>query len=108
MRTINRKRPKQIVIRATEEEFEKIKERVEKSGLKQNEFLLKSATGKEIIVIEGLKEITLELKRIGNNLNQVTRAIHEGRANCSAEVKAMNGGLERIWQSLRQLTQKRT
>lgn len=104
---MNRARPKQIVIRVSEEEFENIKERVEKSGLKQNEFLIKATTGKEIIVIEGLKEITLELKRIGNNLNQITKAVHEGKADCSVEMRVIHGGLERIWQSLRQLTQKR-
>lgn len=104
--TMNRSRPKQIVIRATEEEKEKIQEKVKQSNLKQNDFLLKSALGKEIVVIDGLREITLELKKIGNNLNQVTKAVHEGRANCSVEIKSLNGEMVKVWQLLRQLTQK--
>ena len=103
---MNRSRPRQIVIRASEKEFEQIKKNVEKSNLKQNEFLLKSALNKEITVVEGLKDITLELKKIGNNLNQVTHAIHKGKTNCSVEMNSINEELKKIWQSLSQLTPK--
>lgn len=103
----NRKRPKQIVIRASEKEFERIKSKVAKSKLTQNEYLLKSALDKEIIVIDGIKDLTMELKRIGNNLNQLTRAVHEGKANCSKELSEINEEMKEIWQSLRQLIQRR-
>jgi len=59
---MNRSRPKQIVIRASEKEFDRIKRKVEKSKLTQNEYLLKSVLDKEIIVIEGIKDLTIELK----------------------------------------------
>ncbi|MDU7005642.1 plasmid mobilization protein [Clostridium sp.] len=41
---------------------------IKKSKLKQQEYLIKSALNKKIIVIDGLKEILLELSREGNNL----------------------------------------
>lgn len=103
---VNRTRPKQIVIRATEKEFKTIKKKVEKSKLTQNEYLLKTILNKKITVVEGLPEITLELKRIGNNLNQITKEVHQGRANCKTEVAELEKELNEIWQSLRQLTQK--
>lgn len=103
---MNRKRPKQIVIRASEKEFEKIKNKVAKSKLTQNEYLLKSALDKEIVVIEGLKDLTIDLKRIGNNLNQLTRAVHEGKAHCSKELSEINEEMKEVWQLLRQLIQK--
>lgn len=103
---MNRTRPKQIVIRANEKEFERIKNRVEKSKLTQNEYLLRSVLDKEIIVIEGMKDLTIELKRIGNNLNQLTRAVHEGKANCSKELSEINEEMKDVWQLLRQLIQK--
>lgn len=102
---MNRKRPKQIVIRASEQEFEKIKKNVEKSGLTQNEYLLRCALNKKITVIEGLPELVLELKRIGNNLNQLTKAVHEGKANCSQELNDINKELKGVWQLLRRLIQ---
>jgi transketolase len=103
---MNRTRPKQIVIRATESEFETIKERVKKSKLKQNDYLLRAILNKKIIVIEGLPELTLELKRIGNNLNQITKEVHQGRAYCGKEVAEIERELNGAWQLLKQLTQK--
>lgn len=105
---MNRARPKQIVIRVSEKEFESIKNKVAKSQLKQNEFLINSILKKEIIVVDGLHELVIELKRIGNNLNQLTKSVHEGKANCSRELDSINKELVDIWQSLRLLTQKRT
>ncbi|EOU1218626.1 plasmid mobilization relaxosome protein MobC, partial [Clostridium perfringens] len=67
----NRKREKQIKFYVNEKEYDQIKKKVEKSKLKQQEYLIKSALNKKIIVIDGLKEILLELSREGNNLNQI-------------------------------------
>lgn len=103
---MNRSRPKQIVIRASEKEFQKIKTKVAKSKTTQNEYLLKSALNKEIIVVDGIREFTTELKRIGNNLNQLTKAVHEGKANCSRELAEINKEMKELWQLSRLLTQK--
>jgi len=35
---------------------------------------------KKIKKINGLKETLYELNKIGNNLNQLTRKVHQGRA----------------------------
>ncbi|MGM8224687.1 plasmid mobilization protein, partial (plasmid) [Clostridium perfringens] len=59
----NRKREKQIKFYVNEKEYDQIKKKVEKSKLKQQEYLIKSALNKKIIVIDGLKEILLELSR---------------------------------------------
>lgn len=74
----NRKRPKQVKFWASEEELEKIKKKVEKSKLTQSEYLLRSALDKNIIVVDGLKDILIELSREGNNLNQITKALNQG------------------------------
>ena len=57
----NRKREKQIKFYVNQKEYDQIKKKVEKSKLKQQEYLIKSALNKKIIVIDGLKEILLEL-----------------------------------------------
>ncbi|MGM8288948.1 plasmid mobilization protein [Clostridium perfringens] len=74
----NRKRDKQIKFYVTEKEYKEIKKKVEKSKLKQTDYLIKSALNKKIIVVDGLKEILLELSREGNNLNQIAKKINEG------------------------------
>ena len=104
-KTSNRKRQKQIVIRATDKEFEQIKKKVEKSKLTQNKYLLQSALEKEINVVEGIKDLVLETKRIGINLNQLTKLANQGKVDCSDELEEINGELVEVWQLLRQLIQ---
>ena len=71
-----------------------IKKKVKKSKLKQQEYLIKSALNKKIIVIDGLKEILLELSREGNNLNQIAKKINEGEQK---DIKEMKNKLNNLW-----------
>lgn len=102
---MNRRRPKQIVIRASEEEFKKIKLKVSKSKLSQNEYLLKCCLNKKINVIEGLKDLTIELKDIGKNINDLKKQ-DSFKENNREELLKIEGELKNIWQLLRQLIQK--
>lgn len=54
---------------------------------------------KEIVNIDGADEIAHELQRIGNNLNQLTRAVNAGfvRAVDLGETKQE---VQKVWQSL--------
>lgn len=75
--TTSRSRPKQVKFWANEEELEQIKKKVKKSKLTQSEYLLRCALDKNILVVEGLKEILIELSREGNNLNQISRSLNQ-------------------------------
>ena len=66
-----RKRSKTIAIRCTEEEYQRIHDKAEQYGLKLNDFVIRSALSKKIIVAEGLNEIVRQQKAIGRNLNQI-------------------------------------
>ena len=90
----NRKREKQIKFYVNEKEYDQIKKKIEKSKLKQQEYLIKSALNKKIIVIDGLKEILLELSREGNNLNQIAKKINEGEQK---DIKEMKNKLNDLW-----------
>jgi hypothetical protein len=90
----NRKREKQIKFYVNEKEYDQIKKKVEKSKLKQQEYLIKSALNKKIIVIDGLKEMLLELSREGNNLNQIAKKINEGEQK---DIKEMKNKLNDLW-----------
>ncbi|MFH5969148.1 plasmid mobilization protein, partial [Clostridium perfringens] len=87
-------REKQIKFYVNEKEYDQIKKKVEKSKLKQQEYLIKSALNKKIIVIDGLKEILLELSREGNNLNQIAKKINEGEQK---DIKEMKNKLNNLW-----------
>ena len=59
------------------------------------EFVIRAITDKPIIVIEKSNEILAELKRQGNNLNQITRNSYIGLVteeeirSCIAELKKL-------------------
>ena len=66
-----RKRNRTIAIRCTEEEYQRIHDKAEQYGLRLNDFVIRSALGKRIIVAEGINEIVKQQKAIGRNLNQI-------------------------------------
>jgi hypothetical protein len=103
---MNRTRPKQIVIRMSEKEFNIVKSKVEKSGLKQQDYLIKSVTGKDVINTDGLKELTPELKRIGSNINQIAKSCNQGNQATIDEIQNIKEELGEVWQLLKQLAQK--
>ena len=96
----NRKRYKQIKFCVTESEHKKIKDKVVKSKLTQTEYLIKSALDKKIVIIEGLKEIIVELSREGNNLNQIARKLNEGKEVSLLEIKEMKNKLIDLWDKI--------
>ena len=66
-----RKRNKTIAIRCTEEEYQRIHDKAEQYGHRLNDFVIRSALDKKIIVAEGINEIVKQQKAIGRNLNQI-------------------------------------
>ena len=60
---------------------------------------------KEIIVINGLEEIIIQLRKIGNNINQLTKLCNQGRLT-SINLEDVKKEMKSIWQLLNLLIQK--
>ena len=73
-----RKRNKTLTIRLTEKEYETIMKKVIRSGMSMTDFLVTATQQTQIHVAEDTKPLVTELKRIGNNLNQITAKINAG------------------------------
>ena len=73
-------RNKNIPIRVTEKELEIIDRKAVNAKLSRTDFLVTAALGKEITLMEDLKPILTELRRIGNNVNQLTKLANAGIA----------------------------
>lgn len=95
---------KRVNFRITEKELQKIKEKAKKSNMDLTKYLTMCALNKDIVVIENLKEFQVELRRIGNNLNQLTRLCNEGIITC-LELENIKKQVNEIWQLLNLLTQ---
>jgi hypothetical protein len=57
----------------TEKELMAIETKATKAGMHRTDFLVACAIGKRITVIDDLTPLLAELRRIGNNLHQLTR-----------------------------------
>lgn len=102
----NRTAPVQIKIRLTEEEAQQLKEKIAESGLTQQEYIKRCALGRKIQNTEGAKQLVPELKRIGNNLNQIARHMNEGNYPSLQSVEDNQKELKNLWQQLRQFLQR--
>ena len=76
----NRKRNKRMTIRGTEQEKKKIEQKTEKSGLSRNEYMIRSALEQKIFDLKSVNDLRIQLKRIGNNLNQIARKLNQNNA----------------------------
>ena len=57
---------------------------------------------KEIVNISGADEVAYELQRIGNNLNQLTRAVNAGMTRV-VDLENTKQEVTKVWQSLNSL-----
>ena len=104
MKKVENNKNKHFNFRVNEKEYKTIKSKIEKSKLNTSEYLLKSAMNKDIVVINGLESIITELRKIGNNINQLTRLCHQGKIT-SLELKDVEREMMNIWQLLNLLIQ---
>lgn len=76
--SVNRKRCMTITIRVTPEEKAAIDRKVKQANMSLTDYLVTAAQSTHIFVAENLKPVLTELKRIGNNLNQLAMKINAG------------------------------
>ena len=90
--------------RATEEEKDRIMKKVDASDLSISEYLRRCALDKQIVAVNGLDDVARELRAIGNNLNQITRAVNAGYIH-GVNLQETEEVLGQLWQSLNSLQQ---
>ena len=73
-----RKRNKTLTIRLTEQEYDTILRKTLRSGMSITDFLVTAAQQTKIHIAEDTRPLVTELKRIGNNLNQITSKVNAG------------------------------
>ena len=56
-----------------------IKELAKQSHMSMSNYVTACCLGRQIIIIDGLKEVLKELKAIGNNITQLVTLAHMGR-----------------------------
>ena len=91
------RKTERIEIRLTPEEKTKIINNSVKANTTISEYLIKSATKKEIVVINDLDKLVIQLRKLGNNVNQLTK-LANGRVITCVELEGVKKELSKIWQ----------
>ena len=76
--TENRKRNQTLTIRVTAAEKDAIVRNAAKARMSLTDYIVASSLLTEIHVAEDTRPLLIELKRIGNNLNQISTKINAG------------------------------
>ena len=99
-----KKEPKTEILRTrvSPEEREQIEYKALSSYRTVSRYHRDVALDKPIVIINGVDELADELRRIGNNLNQITRAVNAGMVS-TVDLNKTREELKKIWQSLNSL-----
>jgi hypothetical protein len=104
---MSRKRNISLGIWLTQEELESLKTKISDTNLNQSAYIRKCILEKNITIIPGIRDFMIELKRIGNNLNQITRLANEGSLTIIGDnIKDINEDLKKVWESLAKALKK--
>lgn len=98
---------KKINIRLTEKEKSIIEVKAKKLNMTITKFIVSSCLKDKIVIVNGLDKVDTELRRIGNNINQLTRLANE-KIITVIDFKELRMEVNHIWQLLKQLVQNQT
>lgn len=91
--------------RISAKDLDVIKKKSKQAKMTVTDYITQSALGKEIIIIDGLSEIVSQLKKIGNNLNQLTMLSHQGVIN-TVKLDETEESLTAIYWKINELTKE--
>ena len=74
----NRKRDKTLTIRLTESEKALIEKKAKRANMNLTEYIIAVSNKSKIKVAEDTTPLLMELKRMGNNINQIAMKINSG------------------------------
>ncbi|OPX92034.1 MAG: hypothetical protein A4E52_00178 [Pelotomaculum sp. PtaB.Bin013] len=70
---------KKFAFRVSERDLNQIRIKAKRASMTVTDYLVSSALGKEIVVINGVEGLISQMKAVGKNLNQLTTLAHMGR-----------------------------
>ena len=107
-----RKRNHVVPIRFSEHELSVIDANAKKAHMSRTEFLVSAGMDKPIVILDDLKPMLAELRRIGNNINQLTRKANSsevyvvGLNEINEQLGEVASGLHTIQKEVSDLSQR--
>ena len=88
-----------IIIRVTKQEKDKLIKKSKKAEMSLSEYLIEQGLERDIVVIEDVKDFVHELRKIGNNINQLAHLANSGIIK-TVYLDGVKENLRRIWSEL--------
>ena len=107
-----RKRNRVVPVRFSDHELSVIDANAKKAHMSRTEFLVSAGMDKPIVILNDLKPMLAELRRIGNNVNQLTRKANSGEiyavglTEINEQLGAVAAGLVAIQKEVSDLSQR--
>ena len=76
-----------------------IRKKANDANMSISEYMINCATGKTIVNYDGLKEVTTQIKKLGNNVNQLLILSRQGKIN-TVNLTSTQEELKRIYELL--------
>lgn len=99
------KKDKIITIRVSQKEKKRLIEKSKIAKLSLSEYLIKQGLDKEIVMVDGLNEVVSELRRIGNNINQLMYLENSGRIY-TVDLSEVKQEIGKVWNVINELQNK--
>lgn len=88
-----------IVIRVTKQEKERLIKKSQKAEMTLSEYLIEQGLERDIVIIEDIKNFVHELRKIGNNINQLTHLANSGVIR-TVYLDGFKEDMKKIWNAL--------
>ena len=98
-----RKRNYPITIWLNEKELILLKDKISKTPYLRSDYIRKCSLDKNITVIPGIRDLIIEFKKIGSNLDKISRLIDNDSGNqtiLSGDLKSIKEDLKKAWAKL--------
>ena len=92
-------------IRIASGDLDTIKKKAKQARLSQSDYVTRCCLGRQVVVIEDLKEVTKQLRAIGNNLNRLTVLANMGRVEIS-NMDGLTQELANVSTALREIQER--
>lgn len=92
-------------IRISQENLDTIRRKAKQARLSQSDYVTRCCLGKQVVVVEDLKDVLKQQRAIGNNLNQLTVLANMGRIN-TVNLDGVARKLAAIGETLREIAER--
>jgi len=102
-----RKRNYPVTVWLNEKEMILLKDKVSKTYFCRSDYIRKCSLGKNITVVPGIRNLIIEFKRIGSNLDKITRSVDCDTSTMVGDnLESIKEDLKTVWGKLAVIMKK--